>query len=309
MPRIRACTWHKPPTNQQQLSDSLQLARVFEEPQLSIGYVPWRISIPPIQVTLSQKIAWPGTYRTLQALVQIKAKEDKLYLQLTQEKEFLQFLQQIYRLYTLQQKQKLRTQQLQLLEQLEHLTEATLHHASTALALLTHQATYETIQEARTTHQTDMHVLFKEITQPIGLNPEKLQLPDTLYLPQLQRTQAVEQTYTRNTSLRAHKQKELKETQALIYAAHKKWPYIGLQVSYLARETRVPGSSSFPKITPGGVRVGATFRLPVWRKKHQLRVATAKQKLTVATTMRIAQRDKIEIATENCLATICRKPT
>ncbi len=283
---------------QQQLLDSLQLARVFKEPQLSIGYLPWRIGPPPLQVTLSQKLAWPGTYSRLQSLLHIKAKEDKLYLQLAQEAEFLQFLQHIYRLYTLQQKQKLHTQKLQLLEQLEHLTEATLDHAPAALTLLTYQARYKIVQETRATHQTDIHVLLTKISQQIALNPENLQLPDTLHLPQLRSTQAVEQIH-RNTSLQAYKLKELKERQALIYAAHKKWPDINLQVSYLARENRVLGSNnSFPTLTPGGIRIGAAVRLPVWRKEHQLRVATARQKLNVATTIRKAQQDKIEIATE-----------
>ena len=270
--QVAAVKYHK-----QLLSDSLRISTFISEPQLFLGYIPWKVGMPPIQLGLGQKLPLPGQRSKLKSQLKSHATQKALSLRARHEAAALVLLNKLYRLYELSRHQKLLQKKEQLLRQQEQMLEKQLQSSTTgteSLDLLDLQSKIEATTEQILVIKEQGALLRLDIGLQLDLSAEKILTPDTLYLPILHKDSLLHDLPLRNIQLLAQQQAEISTTAALSYRRSLDWPQPQIRVSYLSRETRPNFELQAPHTLKGGLLLGMSLRIPIpdkrYRQKSQL---------------------------------------
>ena len=280
----------------QELSSELEVQQLITEPRLSLSYVPWRVGIPPLQLSLSQQFPWPGQRNRLQKQQQEKVKYSSLQLQQSYEAAALSLLQDLYKLYEIDQVLKWEEKKANLLLQREQLSEARLRsNGVDVLDLLEIQSEIEQLKERLTTLSDQSQLLRKSIALQLHLPSQSIHSPDTLLLPNLRRDSL---SFSQNTGLIAKRQAEVASAAVLQYQRYSRWPKLQLQLSYLVREKRALYQLQLPSSLKGGVVVGISLRLPILGKRHSLRDKISNSRLKLQKLQTIVYTEMLELQVE-----------
>ena len=261
---------------------NLKISSFFPEPGLFLGYIPWRVGMPPIHIGISQKIPWPGQKTKLKKQLQSQSEQEALVLRAQYKAEALLLLKKLYALYEATKIEQLLEDQLRILDQEEVLiaNEAKQISAS-GVQLLNLQAQREELEEKRL-EVTDRAALLRvEISLQLRQDPEQIAAPVTLHLPSLNKDSLFHLLALRNTQLRAQEQIEQTQRAALSYQRSLIYPSPQLQLRYMTRETRNNTELQAPDTFKGGLFLMASMRLPVLGKRHRLSNQFEYQKLQI----------------------------
>ena len=261
---------------------NLKLSSFFPEPGLFLGYIPWRVGMPPIHIGISQKMPWPGQKTKLKKQLQSQSEHEALVLRAKYKAEALQLLKKLYALYEVTKIEQLLEAQLQILAQEEVIIANEAKQISrSGVELLNLQARREELEEERLAVVDRASLLRIEISSQLRQHPDQIAAPVALHLPSLNKDSLFHLLTLHNTQLRAQKNIEQTQRAALSYQRSLIYPSPQLQLRYITRETRNNTELQAPDPFKGGLFLMASMRLPVLGKRHNLSNQFEHQKLQV----------------------------